>query len=111
MPESEPAKGNTWTELRVRAFRSNHGIPVYREGEREERNELTQTEAAARLNVSARTMNRLIRSGAVPARQACKGALWVIQADALEAAAARPDLADGSSPSASDLGQTSLDFE
>ena len=104
-------KGNTWTELRVRAFRSNHGIPVYREGEREERNELTQTEAAARLNVSARTMNRLIRSGAVPARQACKGAPWVIQVDALEAAAARPDLADGSSPSASDLGQTSLDFE
>ena len=47
-------KGNTWTEVRVRALRSNRGIAVYREGERQERNELTQTEAAARLNVSAR---------------------------------------------------------
>ena len=43
-------KGNTWTEVRVRALRSNRGIAVYREGERQERNELTQTEAAARLN-------------------------------------------------------------
>ena len=104
-------KGNTWTELRVRAFRSNHGIPAYREGERQERNELTQTEAAARLNVSARTMSRLIRSGAVPARQACKGAPWVIPADALEAATARLGLENEPSPSASGQGQTSLDFE
>ena len=98
-------KGNTWTESRVRAFRSNHGIPVYREGERQERNELTQAEAAARLNVSARTMNRLIRTGAVAARQACKGAPWVIPADALEA------LNDGASPPASDPRQEALHFE
>ena len=60
-------KGNTWTEVRVRAFRSNRAIAVYREGERQERNELTQMEAAARLKVSGRTMNRLIRRGVVPA--------------------------------------------
>ena len=104
-------KGNTWTALRVRAFRSNHDIPAYREGERQERNELTQTEAAARLNVSARTMNRLIRSGVVPARQACKGAPWVIPADALESAAVRRSLEDGTFPPAPDPGQKPLDFE
>ena len=98
-------KGNTWTESRVRAFRTNHDIPVYREGERQARNELTQAEAAARLNVSARTVNGLIRTGAVAARQACKGAPWVIPADALEA------LNDGASPPASDPRQETLDFE
>lgn len=103
-------KGNTWTALRLRAFRSNHGIPVYCEGERQQRNELTQTEAAARLNISARTMNRLIRSGVIPARQACKGAPWVIPADALESAAVRRSLEDGTFPSAPDPGQKSLDF-
>ena len=104
-------KGNTWTALRVRAFRSNHNIPAYREGERQERNQLTQTEAAARLNVSARTMNRLIRSGVVPARQACKGAPWVIPADGLESTAVRRSLKDGTFLSAPGPGQNPLDFE
>ena len=63
-------KGNTWTEVRVRALRSNRSIALYRERERQECNELTQTEAVARLNVSVRTINRLIRRSAVPARQA-----------------------------------------
>ena len=36
----------TWTETRVRAFRTSRGIAVYREGERQERNELTLQEAA-----------------------------------------------------------------
>ena len=104
-------KGNSWTEARVRAFRSNRGIPVYREGERQERNELTQTEAAARLNVSARTMNRLIRRRVVPARQACKGAPWVISADALGLPHIAVALAAGELPSASDAGQITFDFE
>ena len=104
-------KGNTWTELRVRAFRSNHGIAVYREGERQERNELTQTEAAARLNISARTMNRLIRRGVIPARQACKGAPWVILAATLESAAFAAGLGDETSPSAPVPGQKTIVFE
>ena len=45
----------------ARARLSFRGIAVYREGERKKRNELTQTEAAARLSISTRTMNRLIR--------------------------------------------------
>src|SRR5271169_5621167 len=34
------ARGQTWTQLRVRNFRGAHQIPVYREGERAERREL-----------------------------------------------------------------------
>ena len=104
-------KGNSWTEARVRVFRSRHGIPVYRKGERQERNELTQTEAAERLNISARTMNRLIRSGTVPARQICKGAPWVIVADALDLPHVAAALAAGASASASSATQETFDFE
>ncbi|MCY4589817.1 MAG: DNA-binding protein [Alphaproteobacteria bacterium] len=102
-------KGHSWTEARVRAFRSRRGIPVYREGERQERNELTQTEAAERLNISARTMNRLIRNGIVAARQICKGAPWVIVADALELPRVAAALAAGAS--ASNATQETFDFE
>ena len=79
-------KGNPWTEARVRTFRASRGIVVYREGEREERNELTLQETSERLGVSKMTVLRQIRRGVIPARQACKGAPWVIGADALERA-------------------------
>ena len=74
---------NTWTELRVRAFRNDHGIAVYREGERAERGELTLLEAAAALGTCQMTVLRLIRKGSLDARQVCKGAPWVIRASAL----------------------------
>ena len=76
-------QGNNWTLGRLKAFRSTHGIAVYREGEMRERNEMKLVEAAAHLSVNERTVRRLIRSGAIPARQACKGAPWVIDAAAL----------------------------
>ena len=76
-------KGNTWTEARVRSFRTSHGITVYRAGERIERGELTLEEAAARLSVSKMTILRLIRRGVIQAHQACKGVPWFIAADAL----------------------------
>ena len=79
-------KGNPWIEARVRAFRTGHGIAVYREGERQERNELTLQEAAERLDVSKMTVLRQIQRGVIPARQACKGAPWAISTDALEQA-------------------------
>ena len=65
------ARGQTWTQLRVRNFRSTHHIPVYREGERAERRELVLHEAANRLGVSKMTVVRLIRDGMLPARQVC----------------------------------------
>ena len=76
-------KGNNWTLGRLKAFRSNHDIPVYRNGEMRERNEMKLEEAAEYLSVDEKTVRRLIRSGAITARQACKGAPWVIDATAL----------------------------
>jgi len=78
-------RDNTWTEPRVRAFRNDHGIAVYREGERAERGELNLLEAAATLGTCHMTVLRLIRKGTLEARQACKGAPWVIKASALAA--------------------------
>ena len=76
------AKGLRWTRNHVCVFRNTHGIAVYEEGERQARNELNLQEAAAEMNVSLASVRRLIKSKALPARQACVGAPWVIrQAD------------------------------
>ena len=101
-------KGNAWTEMRVRAFRTYRRIAVYREGERQQRNELTLQEAAERLGVSKMTVLRQIRLGAIPARQACKGAPWVIAADALEHAPAETD--SEQSPVTTGLRQRTLEI-
>src|SRR5215510_3136186 len=58
---------------------------LYREGERAERGELNLLEAAATLGTCHMTVLRLIRKGTLEARQACKGAPWVIKASALAA--------------------------
>ena len=49
----------------------------------EERGELKLAQAAEQLSISEKTVRRLIRRGVIPARQACKGAPWVIDAKAL----------------------------
>ncbi len=72
------SKGNSWREPNVRSFRSHRGIPVYRDGERQERNELILAEAAERLGVGQSTVRRLIKGNQLPARQVCTGAPWVI---------------------------------
>ena len=51
----------------MRNFRGTHRIPVYREDEREERQELILTEAANRLGVCNMTVVRLIREGLLSA--------------------------------------------
>ena len=48
------AKGHTWTEQRIRGFRNEHQIAVYRDGERAERGEIILHEAATRLGVQLR---------------------------------------------------------
>ena len=73
------AKGHSWTRTRVATLRKDHGIAVYREGERAERGEATLDEAAERLAVSPATVRRLIVEGVLPASQICKGAPWVIR--------------------------------
>jgi excisionase family DNA binding protein len=59
-------------------LRSKKGIAPYRDGERSERGEATLVEAAEALAVSTSTVLRMIRAGALPASQLCKGAPWII---------------------------------
>jgi len=77
-------RGNGWTQSRVCSLRSHNAIPTYREGERQERGEVTLDEAAAILAVSPSTVRRLINDGQLSANQLCKGAPWIIRAVDLE---------------------------
>src|SRR5436309_968843 len=104
------AKGKSWTQLRVRNFRSVHQIAVYRERERAERHELILHEAASRLGVSKMTVVRLIRDRLLPARQVCVGAPYVICEDDLDRPAVRRALANGRAVSP-DPRQESLSFQ
>ena len=67
-------KGHTWTEMRVRSFRGDHQIAVYKAGERDARGELTLEQAADALGASKMTVLRMIGAGSLQAVQACKGA-------------------------------------
>ena len=89
------AKGQSWTQLRVRNFRGVHQISVYHDGERTQRHELILHEAAGRLGVHKMTVVRLIRDGLLPARQACVGAPYVIREDDLDRPAVQHALATG----------------
>ena len=104
------ARGQTWTQLRVRNFRGAHQIPVYREGERAERQELILGEAASRLGVSKMTVVRLIRDGLLPARQVCARAPYVIREEDLARPAIRQAIARGR-PISADPRQESLSFQ
>jgi excisionase family DNA binding protein len=104
------AKGHTWTQLRVRNFRCEHQIAIYREGERAVRREVILHEAASRLGVSKMTIVRLIRDGLLPARQVCVGAPYVIQEDDLDLPAVRRAIENGRAVS-TDARQESLFFQ
>jgi DNA invertase Pin-like site-specific DNA recombinase len=78
------AHGQTWTAARVCSIRKGHGVAAYREGERQERGELTIDEAAAALKVTPTTVLRLIRQKDLLARQACRNAPWTIRQSDLE---------------------------
>jgi excisionase family DNA binding protein len=70
--------GKSWTRTHVCGLRNSHDIAVHREGERKERNEATLDEAADILGISRSTAYRMINDGALPARQLCTGAPWII---------------------------------
>jgi DNA invertase Pin-like site-specific DNA recombinase len=106
------AKGHTWTEARVRSFRGDRHIAVYREGERSERGELTLDETAKALNISKMTALRMISCGVLPAKQLCKGAPWVICRSDLETPAIRHAAEAGvRGPLPGSTDQISLDFQ
>ncbi len=104
------AKDLTWTRSRVRTFRRDHQIPVYREGERQARRELVLQEVAARLQVSPMTVRRLIQQKVLPAQQICKGAPWIIHEDDVECPAVRRALT-GKGPLSDHSKQQALDFQ
>ncbi len=89
------AKGHTWTQLRIRNFRAERGIAIYREGERAERGELILHEAATQLAVSKMTIIRLIKANVLPAKQSCPGAPYVIRREDLENPAIRRAVENG----------------
>ena len=102
-------RGNPWTEVRVRSFRSHHAVPVYRPGEMGERGELTLKETSGRLGVSTMTVLRLISAGTIAARQLCKGAPWAVpetQIPGLEGAVVGPY-----HPRTANADQKELDFQ
>jgi DNA invertase Pin-like site-specific DNA recombinase len=78
------AKGHTWNPVRLRAFRNNNNIPVYREGERQAREEFTVDEASSKLGIGSTKVRRLIKHKILPARQVCSGAPWIISKKDLE---------------------------
>lgn len=73
------AHGQNWTAKRVCSLRHNHAIPVYREGERQARSEMSVSEGAAALGVTPTSVLRLIRLKQLPATQACVSAPWILR--------------------------------
>lgn len=83
------AHQQTWTAKRVCSLRNNHAIPVYREGERQARSEMSVSEAAIVLGVTPTTVLRLIRVKQLSATQACVGAPWILRREEVEQCVAR----------------------
>lgn len=73
------AQGESWTARRICSLRNHHAIPVYREGERQARGEMSVSEVAVGLGVTPTTVLRLIRLKQLPATQACVGAPWILR--------------------------------
>jgi len=73
------AHGQSWTGKRVCSLRNNHAIPVYREGERQARDEMSVSEVAVVLGVTPTTVLRLIQQRQLPATQPCVGAPWILR--------------------------------
>lgn len=72
-------RGATWTRTSVCGLRKTNNIPVYLDGERAERGQVTLDEAADILKVSRATAYRMVSRGVLPAQQFCPGAPWIIQ--------------------------------
>ena len=76
--------GQRWTASRVSSLRNHRAIPVYREGERQARGEMSVREVAIVLGVTTTTVFRLIRLKRLRATQACADAPWILQRTEVE---------------------------
>jgi len=83
------AHGDDWTAKRVCSLRNNHAIPVYSDGERQSRGEMSVSEVAAVLGVTPTTVLRLIRLRQLRATQACVGAPWILRRTDVERCVAK----------------------
>jgi hypothetical protein len=72
------AHGQSWIAKRVCSVRSHHAIPVYRQGERQDRGEISVREAADALGVTPTSIFRLIQLKQLPATQICSNAPWIL---------------------------------
>ena len=100
--------GLSWTAARVQLFRNDHHLLAYHEGERLDRGELMLTEVARELGVSKMTVIRMIHTKALPARQVCPGAPYVIRRQDLELPEVRST--PPRSPVSADLRQAMMEF-
>lgn len=73
------AHGQSWNAKRICSLRNNHAIPVYCEGERQARDEMSVNEVAVVLGVTPTTILRLIQQKHLPATQPCVGAPWILR--------------------------------
>jgi DNA invertase Pin-like site-specific DNA recombinase len=102
------AHGQPWTARRVCSVRNHHAIAVYRDGERQARDEQSVGEVAAILGVTSSTVLRLIRLKRLPATQACANAPWIVRASDVERfVAARRERP---TPSSRDTSQLTLEI-
>jgi excisionase family DNA binding protein len=102
------AHGEGWTAKRVYSVRNRHGIPVYREGERQARSEMFVGEACKVLGVTQTTVLRLIRLKQLPATQACAGAPWVMRREDVEQCVAERN--QKATPATADSKQLALEI-
>jgi len=77
--ERRTAHGQSWTAKSLCALRNRHAIPVYSEGERQARGEMSVCEVADVLGVTPTTIFRLIQLRQLPATQACVNAPWILR--------------------------------
>jgi len=82
-------RGNRWTQERVTALRSHHGIACYRSELREQQPWLNLTEAARTLGLSARTLREAVERGQISAEHPLPDGPWVFDRDALTTSAAK----------------------
>jgi DNA invertase Pin-like site-specific DNA recombinase len=74
-------RGNRWTRERVTALRSHNCIPCYKPGEPQAW--MTLTDAAALLDISARTLRLAIDRGEIPAEHPFADGPWILSRDVL----------------------------
>ena len=80
--------GETWTTIRVAQLRDRLGVPPF-DPDADRPKTLTIDATAKRLGVCITSIYKLIRSGALPAKQLMHSAPWQIPVEALESEAVR----------------------